>query len=102
MGSGLGLLSVALCLLAVQAGVGERLHTALTRRLASGAGQRVVAGIEVLGAAGLLAERTGYPAAQPLVVAIAVLACASALWRWRAAREARPLSPLADAPAERT
>ena len=102
VGSGLGLLSVALCLAAIQGGLGQRLHASLARRIRSRNGQRCVALAEVLGAAGLLAERHGYPAAQPMVIAIAVLACISAIWRWRAAREAGAQPPLPDVPAERT
>jgi membrane-associated phospholipid phosphatase len=102
VGFGLGLLSVGLCLAAVQGGLGQRLHDGLARRIRSRAGQRWVALVEVLGAAGLLAERTGYPAAQPMVIAIAVLACASAIWRWRATRDARAFAALSDTPAERT
>ncbi|MEJ8837364.1 phosphatase PAP2 family protein [Ramlibacter sp. AN1133] len=102
VGFGLGLLAVALCLAAVEGGVGQRLHAALTRRIATRAGQRWVALVEVLGAVGLLKERTGYPAGQPVVIAIAVVACASAVWRWRATRESRALPSLPDTPAERT
>ncbi|GAB3661111.1 phosphatase PAP2 family protein [Ramlibacter alkalitolerans] len=102
VGFGLGLLSVALCLAAVQSGPGQRLHQGLARRIRTRAGQRCVAVVEVLGAVGLLAERTGYPAARMMVIAVAVLACASAAWRWRATRAARPFPALPDAPAERT
>jgi hypothetical protein len=92
-----------LCLAAVQGGIGQRLYEGFTRRIRTRAGQRWVALAEVLGAAGLLSERTGYPAAQPLVIAIAVFACASAAWRWRATtRMAGPLPAVAQAPAERT
>jgi len=102
VGFGLGLLSVALCLAAIQGGIGQRLHESVARRIRTRAGQRWVALVEVLGAVGLLAERTGYPAARPMVIAIAVLACASAAWRWRATRDARAFSALPEAPAERT
>ena len=102
VGLGLGLLSVALCGAAIRTDAGRRLHEAFARRIASPAGQRWLAVVEVAAAVGLLRERTGYPAGEPMVIAMVVLACASAIRRWRAAREARPVPALAQAPVERT
>jgi len=101
VGAGLGLLSVALCLTLIAGGVGRRLHQGLAARIATPTGQRWVALAEVAAAIGLLAERTGYPAARPFVLVLVLLACASAAWRWRAARDAQP-PRLAAPPAERT
>jgi membrane-associated phospholipid phosphatase len=102
VGLGLGLVSVALCLVASRTAAGRRLHERFAQRIASRTGQRWVAVLEIAAAAGLLHERTGYPAGRPMVIAVAVLACASAVWRWRATREPAGRPVLAETPAERT
>jgi membrane-associated phospholipid phosphatase len=102
VGLGLGLVAVALCLAARETARGQRLHEAFARRIATRSGQRWVALLELFAAAGLLHERTGYPDGRVMVIAIAVLACASAVWRWRATRAASPASALTETPAERT
>ena len=102
VGAGLGLLAVAACLAGWERGPGRRLHAALARRIAAPTGQRWVAVVELATAAVLLEERTGYPAGLPTVVALAILACASAAWRWRVARDPRGLRTLRDAPVERS
>ncbi|HET8748300.1 MAG TPA: phosphatase PAP2 family protein [Ramlibacter sp.] len=102
VGAGMGLLAVGLCLAACEGGIGRGLHERLARSIATPTGQRWVALAEVAAAVGLLEERTGYPAARPVVLAMALFACTSAGWRWRAAREVQPPARLADAPVERT
>lgn len=102
VGLGLGMVAVAVCLAASRTALGQRLHEGFARRIATRAGQRWVALLEVAGAAGLLHEHTGYPAGQPMVLALALLAVASAVWRWRTTREAGAQAALADTPAERT
>ena len=81
---------------------GRRLHESFARLIATRAGQRWLGVVEVAGAAGLLREHTGYPAGQPMVLALAVLAVGSALWRWWATRPAALRPALAETPAERT
>ena len=90
VGGGLGLLCAAL---ALWAAASQRLagwHERLARRIASPAGQRWTGVAELGAAALLLSERTGYPAAQPIVWQLAALALVSAACRWRASRRSLP------------
>jgi membrane-associated phospholipid phosphatase len=75
VGFGLGLLTVVLALRFA------RPAAALARRIASRAGQLWVALLELLLAAGFFSERTGYPEARPMVMAIVGVAVLSAAWR---------------------
>jgi undecaprenyl-diphosphatase len=97
-GAGLGLLAVAGALAVAAQERSRRLAEAFAARIASRAGQRWIALLELLAAAGLLSERTGYPAARPLVWLLAALAVASAVRRCLP-RPAR--TPLPEAGTER-
>lgn len=103
VGAGLGLIAVAL---ALGLGVWTRTRARLARleqAIATRRGQFFVGVAEIGMAAGLLHEHTGYPAAQPLVYALAACAVLSALWRWSGLlRKPRTAPPVAgpEAPAE--
>lgn len=99
VGAGLGLLAVAIVLLL--AGMG-RWHAWLAGRIRTPAGQRWTAILELAFAAGLLHERTGYPAAQPMVLLLACLAVVSAAVRWQAIRHARAAAKAREWPARST
>ena len=88
-GTGLGLVAPGLVFAAAcrprTARALERLAAAVRRTN----GQRCVALVELASAAGLVFERTGYPAGRAMVGLLAGTAVASAVWRWRQATEAR-------------
>jgi undecaprenyl-diphosphatase len=73
VGFGLGLLAVALSM--------SIPVDRLARRIASRPGQLWLAAFEVVLAVGFVAENTGYPEGQPMVVAFACIAVISAAWR---------------------
>lgn len=99
VGFGLGLVSVGLALgLDAWSSTRARFER-FERGIASRRGQFFVGLAELAIAGGLLHEHTGYPAAQPLVYALALLALVSALWRW-AALLRQPQPAVAQAPAE--
>lgn len=100
-GAGVGLLAVALCLAGTRMATFRRPFERLASQVRSPSGQRWVAVAELGAAAGLLAERTGYPAGTPMVLGVVFLACASAFLRCRDA-DTREFSALPDTPAERT
>ena len=83
VGSGVGLLSVGV-VIAAALGPVQGTYRRFTARIASRKGQRWVAALEILAAIGLLKERTGYPDGQAMVILLAVVAIASAAWRWHA------------------
>jgi membrane-associated phospholipid phosphatase len=84
VGSGVGLLSVGL-VIAGALGPMQGAYQRFIPRIGSRAGQRWVAALEIFAAAGLLKEHTGYPAGRGMVILLAVVALASAGWRWHAA-----------------
>ena len=83
VGSGVGLLSVGL-VIAAALGPLQATYRRFALRIASRTGQRWVALLEVLAAIGLLKERTGYPDGKAMVILLALVAMASAAWRWHA------------------
>lgn len=83
VGSGVGLLSVGLVIAAALGRV-HGTYQRFTARIASRNGQRCVAALEVVAAVGLLKERTGYPDGKAMVILLALIAIASAAWRWHA------------------
>ncbi|WBY02965.1 phosphatase PAP2 family protein [Ramlibacter tataouinensis] len=90
VGAGLGLWAVVLALwLADRA---PRRFEAFARTLRSPRGQLGIALVEIAAAVGLASDRTGYPAGQPIVALMAIVAVASAACRMRdllASRAAR-------------
>jgi hypothetical protein len=62
-------------------------------RIRSRTGQRWVAAIEIIAAIGLLRERTGYPDGKAMVILLALVAFASAAFRWHASRALRSTAP---------
>ncbi len=83
VGSGVGLLSVAL-VIAAALGPLQRTYQSFAARIRSRNGQRWVAAVEILVAIGLLKEHTGYPDGRAMVILLALVAVASAAWRWHA------------------
>jgi membrane-associated phospholipid phosphatase len=101
-GFGLGLVTVWACVRALLWSGPRRVYEKLARAMASRAGQHWLALAELGAAAGLLLQRTGYPAGVPMVVALGVVALVSAASRWWTLFETRPLQQLARPPVERT
>lgn len=102
VGAGLGLLAVGI---AHAIAVGSRtrhLHAQLVGRVRSQAGQRWVAVAEIASAAGLLAERTGYPDGRAMVLLLAGVAGVSAAWRWYTTLLPHAVPRAGSAPAEPT
>lgn len=89
VGSGVGFLAVVLAAATLAWPRTRRLHEGLRARIGTPIGQACVGAVEVGLAYGLLHERTGYPAAQPLVVVVAAVAVGSALLRWVGVLRAR-------------
>jgi hypothetical protein len=83
VGCGVGLLSVGLVIAAALGAFQEKFRR-FAAQIASRKGQRWVAAFEVLAAVGLLKERTGYPDGKAMVILLAIVAIASAAWRWHA------------------
>jgi undecaprenyl-diphosphatase len=81
VGAGLGLLAAVLAQAIAAARPVRAGFDGFVRRLRSRPGQCWIAVIEVAGAVGLLHERTGYPAARPMLLLLATVALASAGWR---------------------
>jgi undecaprenyl-diphosphatase len=99
VGAGLGLWSVVLALWLARRV--RRQFDALTRTLASPKGQLGIALVEVVAAVGLATDRTGYPAGQPMVALMGMVAAASAACRVRelvALRAARRPTPRMELP----
>jgi membrane-associated phospholipid phosphatase len=98
VGAGLGLFAAAAALGAAGSRRGAAWHRWLADRIATPAGQRWIAIVELAVAALLLSERTGYPAAQPIVWQVAGVAVVSAAYRWRASRRLRASGSSGHAP----
>ena len=79
VGAGLGLWAVVLAL-SLESAARPRFE-AFARKLASPTGQLGIALVEIVAAVGLASERTGYPAGQPMVALLAMVAAASAACR---------------------
>jgi membrane-associated phospholipid phosphatase len=101
-GWGLGLLTVTSCVFVLRWTQPKALYERTASAMASRAGQHCIAIAELGTAAGILLQRTGYPAGEPMAVALAVAAIVSAASRWLRLFETRPLRPLPDTPVERT
>ena len=96
VGSGVGLLSVGL-VIAAALGPMRGTWQRFVLRIRSRTGQRWVAAIEVIAAIGLLRERTGYPDGKAMVILLALVAVASAAFRWHASRALRSTAPADEA-----
>jgi hypothetical protein len=83
VGAGLGMMAVVLVLHAISLQRVRRAYVALVRRIQTRSGQFAVAAVEVAAGIALLAQRTGYPDARPMVMLLATLAVGSALLRCR-------------------
>ena len=96
VGSGVGLLSVGL-VIAAALGPMRGTWQRFVLRIRSRTGQRWVAAIEVIAAIGLLRERTGYPDGKAMVILLALVAVASAAFRWHGSRALRSTAPADEA-----
>jgi undecaprenyl-diphosphatase len=91
-GAGLGVVAAAFALVLAALEPTRRLGERLAAAIGSRAGQRWIASLEIAAAAGLLAERTGYPDGKPMVWLLTAVAVASALQRLRPRAAATPAS----------